>query len=366
MQHSFRRIFLTICLTSSLLFPALAHAAKKFVLSSYYVVSPQHEQLSKVAAQFEVLRRGKDLYEIYVPQHQARHFRTLLPQARLVYRDIREELNQQLSQISAYQGGYRSYDEVVALLKKIETEHAAIAQLEIIGKTGQRTPLYALKLSDNVQQEESGEKPLMITAATHGDELLSTEVFLSLIEELVAGYEQDSRLKKILDQHALYLIPVANPDGFIHRERYDNGVDPNRDFPYPNDPNHQSIPSVQAIINFAHKHQVEGVMDFHNYGSVILYPWGYTWSKINDPAMAARLDEITAAMAAENGFDRGQISRRMYLTFGSSADYYLWKLKAVALGVEIGTNSKAPHPREIPRFVNEAREMTWRFIESFQ
>jgi hypothetical protein len=366
MRNSLQRIVFAVCFVGSALLPALAHAEKSFILSSYHVVSADREQLTKVAEHFEVIRRANDRYEIYVPLHQTRVFRSLLPQARLIHRDIRHELNSQLLSLSTYSNGYHTYEEVVSLLKELQARHPNIARLEVYGNTGQGTPLYALKLSDNVQSEESHEKNLMITAATHGDELLSTEVFLHLITELVAGYPQEPRLKKLIDQNALHLIPVVNPDGFISRERYADGVDPNRDFPYPGNPHHTSIPTVAALISFAHKYRVEGVMDIHNYGGLILYPWGYNWSPINDPAMMQKIDQITKAMAAQNGYDIGQISRVMFFPKGCSSDYYYWKLNAVALGVEIGANSKAPPPHEIPQYVDDAREMTWRFIESFE
>ena len=69
-------------------------------------------------------------------------------------------------------------------------------------------------------------------------------------------------------------------------------------------------------------------------------------------------------MAETNGYAVGQISRIIYIAQGSSADYYHWETGSLSYGIELAT-SKAPETSAIPQVVDEAREMTWRFVEHF-
>jgi hypothetical protein len=76
-------------------------------------------------------------------------------------------------------------------------------------------------------------------------------------------------------------------------------------------------------------------------------------------------DTLADKLAEGNGYAHGPIATTIYVAKGSSADYYYWKHKTTAFAVELTTN-KAPAVSQIPNVVNEAREMTWGFLEHFQ
>jgi hypothetical protein len=134
-------------------------------------------------------------------------------------------------------------------------------------------------------------------------------------------------------------------------------------YPWPNDPEKESVKSIANLIAFFSGRNFVGSMDFHAYGKLVMYPWAFTRDAPdrNDELV---FDNLGQTMAAQNSYTYGQISRVIYVAQGSSADYYYWKSKSLSYGIEIA-NSKAPNSAEIPRVLEEVREMTLKFIEHF-
>ena len=67
---------------------------------------------------------------------------------------------------------------------------------------------------------------------------------------------------------------------------------------------------------------------------MVVYP-----KPIEDSGDEARFDEIAAAMADENGYSYGQISRVIYTAEGSSSDYFYWRHKSLSIAIELGQSS---------------------------
>ncbi|MEK6554849.1 MAG: M14 family zinc carboxypeptidase [Bdellovibrionota bacterium] len=335
------------------------------VLSSYRVYNLPDETLKTVASKFEITRRLNDKvntgFEVIVPVSQRRAFLELAPEALLVERDISLEV-MNVKFLSGIENGYKSFEQVMEQLYQLTQSHPDIAQLIEYGKTPNGHPLVALKLSDNVATDED-EPELMLTAATHGDEIITTEILLNLIDQLVAGYKVDPRLTKMIETREIYFIPVVNADGFVKVQRYDGMSDPNRSYPYPENPTARPTPSINALINFFNSRNFAGSIDFHAYGEMIMYPWAYTYAQVENKDMAI-FNPLTQKMAQTNSYKYGPISKVIYVAKGSSADYYYWQKRTIAIAIEVG-HSKAPHPSQIPSYTAEQAEATWRFIESF-
>ena len=58
-----------------------------------------------------------------------------------------------------------------------------------------------------------GEKEMVITGATHGSEIITTDFILTLMEEMT---KEDGKFKNInLDEFTFHIIPVLNPEGYV-------------------------------------------------------------------------------------------------------------------------------------------------------
>jgi len=367
----FMAIFIFTVSTSS-----WATAAKNHpILSSYRVHNISAFTLQKIAAQYEISGHSQPLdYEVVVPKSEAAQFLRLAPQAQLLDPDMRASIQEKLAlyhsnfsfkNLAANTSPrYHSFAEVQSWLKNIEATHPQFAKVTPYGTSREGRPLLALRLTENIQQTPAGSKPeLMITAATHGDELITVEVLMNLVDQIVMGQSTNARLASLIAKHDIYFIPVVNPDGFADTDRYDNGIDPNRSYPYPGHENKRPTASIAGLIQFFHSHKFAGSIDFHAFSELVMYPWGYTHAPI-EKSIGEYFNKLTASMAQTNGYTYGPIADVIYIAPGSSCDYYFWKNHTIALGIEIG-QSKIPDPTEFQTYFDSQTESTWRFIESF-
>lgn len=325
-----------------------------------YEVSVNPMRMNQIAESFEVVKKKGSSYEVYVKEEDLAKFLSLAPHAKLLLKNIQAEYKSQdfISQLNLSK--YRTFSDVERDLGLLAEKYKDLATLETYGKTKEGRKLYALKVSTSKSQN----KPqLMITAATHGDELITVEVLFALMNELLAGYGQDSRLTKMLDGRDLFFIPVVSPDSFEARERYVQGIDPNRSFPWPLNTANKPLDCIQALMDFSQAHNFSGSLDLHAYGKLVMFPWGHTK---NAPSAKDEVlfKDLVSSMARENQYTAGQISTTIYVAKGSSADYFYWQKNTQAIAAELG-NQKVPPFNNIPKIVTEAREMMWTFFEHF-
>ncbi|TET73070.1 MAG: hypothetical protein E3J44_01630 [Candidatus Aminicenantes bacterium] len=251
-------------------------------------------------------------------------------------------------------GRYHSYAELERELLALQDSYSHIARVIDLGDSLEGRNIYALKISDNVYQDEQ-EAELFFVGCHHAREWISVEVPFLLGKYLVENYETNSQVKDLVDQCEIWIVPLLNPDGLeysIHFYRYwrknrrDNGdgsfgVDPNRNYsynwgldnegssPFPSSNVYRgtsafSEPETQVIRDLFAERNFQAVISYHNYSQVILYPWGYT----NQPTAEDQLlDQIAADMSgliqSVNGniYEYGQAGADLYLTNGDMIDW---------------------------------------------
>lgn len=342
-----KKCFLTLCLV---LISNVAFSAEKI---RSYQVSVNPLQMNKIAKEFEVVKKLKTGFEVYVLEEDVERFLKLAPKATLLEKNIHIEVTDKAIE------NYRNFSNVEQDLKTMAKNFPSITTLETYGVTKQGRNLYVLKISTGGENKPK----LMLTAATHGDELITTEVLFSLTNELLSGYGKDARVTKILDSRDLYIIPVVSPDSFEARERYVQRKDPNRSYPWPENEKNPTVDVIEAMMNYTNKMKFTGSIDLHAYGKLVMYPWAFT-RKAPTESDVLGFKDLVRTMAKDNQYDVGQISTTIYVAEGSSCDYFYWKSGTRAIAVEIG-REKIPHASKIPAIVKESREMVWSFLEYF-
>jgi carboxypeptidase T len=251
-------------------------------------------------------------------------------------------------------GRYHSYAELERDLLTLQNSYAHIARVIDLGDSLEGRNIYALKISDNVYQDEQ-EAELFFVGCHHAREWISVEVPFLLGKYLVENYETNSQVRDLVDQCEIWIVPLLNPDGLeysIHFYRYwrknrrDNGdgsfgVDLNRNYSYNwgldnqgsspftfsdvyRGPSAFSEPETQIIRDLFSERNFQAVISYHNYSQVILYPWGYT----NQPTAEEQLlDQIAADMSmliqSVNGtvYEYGQAGADLYITNGDMNDW---------------------------------------------
>lgn len=352
---------LAFALTAFLALAPLASRAASPVVSSYLLTDTDPAHLAVIGKLFEIEHRSTrdGGFEVEVPAEQANVLLALAPNARLLNADVAKAIRAKLQRYALNSAeGYHSFDQVQAWMHASATTNRDLVTVSDYGASGEGRKLTVMHVGTAASR---GKPVVMITASTHGDELITTEVLMDLVDKLVNGYGKDARLTKLVDSHDLYFVPVVNPDGFTQTNRYDGDADPNRSYPYPGHEDAKPTPSIAGVMQLFHSLDVKASIDFHAYGEMIMYPWAYT----HDPIPQAdhdRFDALTKQMADANHYVYGPISDVIYVAPGSSADYYYWKKGSTSLGIEMGQD-KVPDPSEFPAYFASQEESTWRFLE---
>ncbi len=338
-------------------FSLTAQSEEQEIILSYKVKT-HPLQMMKIASQFEVVKKLSDGFEVYVLRKDLNQFLKLAPQATLLKSNIHSQSIEKASQ------QYRKFADVENDLKSLNQRFPNFTSLENYGKSKEGRNLYVLKIKNISRNQVS--KKILLTAATHGDELITTEVLFILTMELLEGLNKnDPRFLKMVEGKELSIIPVVSPDSFERRNRYVQNVDPNRSYPWPDSPNNKSVDVISALMDLFQRENYSATLDMHAYGRLVMYPWGYTRTpppQSDEVVMKDMVESMAKNTAGDTSYEAGQISTTIYVAKGSSADYYYWKNKSKALAIEIG-QEKVPNFKEIPKIVLEVKEMIWTFIE---
>lgn len=127
--------------------------------------------------------------------------------------------------------GYPSFEDIEGALFFLAEQYPAITRLESLGTSVEGRDLWALLITDFPDIEED-EPEFKYVSTMHGDEPLGTVLCLRLAERLLSGYNGEERIRWLVDETAIWIVPLMNPDGYAGGMRMNaNGRDLNRDFP---------------------------------------------------------------------------------------------------------------------------------------
>ncbi len=199
---------------------------------------------------------------------------------------------------------FHRYDEIIAYLEQLVSDHPKLASLIELGRTVQGREIRGIRIAGPDVTEFS---PAVIYFSTvHAREWITTSINPYLATHLLENYGTNQQVTDLVNRVEWLLVPVANPDGYEYtrstarlwrKNRRDNGngtfgVDINRNWgwawggigssgntnseiyrgPYP-----FSEPETLALRDLFLQHpNVRAQLDIHSYGQLILWPWGYT------------------------------------------------------------------------------------------
>ena len=216
---------------------------------------------------------------------------------------------------------YRDFDDpargVAAYLRALAAGHANVA-VESIGASWQGRPILAVKVGP---AGDSPARPNVLFVATyHAREWAATEVALRLVAFLADSLPARPGGAALLASRDVWVIPVANPDGYEYtftaerlwrKNRRVNGdgtfgVDLNRNhagfFAFDDDgsspvpssdlyrgPSAESEPETRAIALFHRAHPPVTGLSYHTYAAALLYPWSHAFGTFagDQPIFAA-------------------------------------------------------------------------------
>jgi len=203
--------------------------------------------------------------------------------------------------------------------------------------------LYAVRISDNVSQEED-EPAVLIVSCHHAREIVTPVHALYAIEQFTTLYGTDPQITAAVDNNEIWIAPVWNPDGYTYVFDVDNmwrknrhvfptgtGVDQNRNYPFgwdngcsgSTDPSSETYkgPSAgseietQTMMAWSEDQRFAKILDYHSYGREAL--WAYAcWTHPFDNY----LRQEAVALATASGYG-GSVRAP-----SADGEHYQWQL----------------------------------------
>ncbi|MGW8635568.1 M14 family zinc carboxypeptidase [Streptomyces sp. NPDC055793] len=259
----------------------------------------------------------------------------------------------------AADGVFRPYSGSGGLREEIlrtARQNPRLTKVVSIGRTVNGQDILALKLTKNAKESKDGSKPSVLYMSNqHAREWITPEMTRRLMHHYLDKYDEDRRIRKLVDSTELWFLLSANPDGYDYTfENTDNrlwrknlrdnngdgalgagdGVDLNRNFAYkwgyddegssPN-PTSQtyrgagpnSEPETKALDRFQKRIGFTYGINYHSAAELLLY--GVGWQVATDTPD----DVLYEALAGtpENSAIPGyhpQVSSELYTTNGEA------------------------------------------------
>jgi hypothetical protein len=311
---------------------------------------------------------------------------------------------------------YYTYDEMTYLFQNLSNAYPEIMALESIGKTYEGRDIWLVKLSDNVETNEN-EPGVLLMGAHHGNEKPSFEVLIYFIkyatevyfknnidddndgyvnEDIIDGFDNDEdglidedpsedRLRDVINNTQIYLIPMVSPDGVEANTRKNcapnygpfgfsdtitsYGVNLNRNYGYkwylyfilPFNYNF-FINSIDTSYNYKGEHpfsenETIAVRDFvvendisislsyHSYSEILLYPWSYTSRKNPDEALFLSIAKNISKINKYYIYNGGDYLIPRYAgTIGTSEDWLYGVRGIISYTVELCPERNPSNP----------------------
>ncbi len=113
-----------------------------------------------------------------------------------------------------YEYRYHTYAERQALLEAWVAAHPELARLESLGPSQTGTmDIWAVEITNRATGPASEKPAAYFDGNQHDSEVMAGEVALHLVWWLLTRYGSDPEVTELLDTRAVYIIPVANPEG---------------------------------------------------------------------------------------------------------------------------------------------------------
>lgn len=255
-------------------------------------------------------------------------------------------------------------------------------------------PIYHTVIT-NSMVDNPEKKQILYTALHHAREPLSLGQMLFFMHHLLENYETDLTIKSLLDRYELHFVPCINPDGYLYNESLyeyndaadfhtfgfwrknmrdnnwdgvfdedDDGVDLNRNYGY--NWGHDDLgssdtpssfvyrgtegfsePETQAIKWLCEQNNYISALNYHSYGNLLLFPWGYETIQVPDSLEFCILSDV---YTSENQYVANVPGSILYNVNGYSDDWMYGeqetKNKILAFSPEVGHESYGFYPPE--------------------
>jgi carboxypeptidase T len=299
-------------------------------------------------------------------------------------------------------GGFFTYAQIQAHLDNMFNLYPSLIKQKIALPINsiEGRPVYWLKISDNPNVDEN-EPELLYTAVHHAREPASVAQLIMYMYYLLENYATNPEVQYLVNNSEMYFVPLVNPDGYVYNQttnpngggmwrknRRNNGdgtygIDLNRNYGYNwgydnsgSSPNTNSDtyrgtaafsePETQNLRDFCNLHQFKLCLNYHTYGNLLIYPWGY-----GNPAYtpdSAQFTEYGSHLTTYNKYAFGTAIQTVLYTANGISDDWMYgeqntKPKIFAMTPEAGMSDEGFWPPQ-NRIIAICKENIWQNLHA--
>ncbi|XP_033883101.3 carboxypeptidase A1-like [Acipenser ruthenus] len=303
--------------------------------------------------------------DIRVPFSNVQAVKVLLESSNIQYSvlidDVQAVLDEEQQELEVNQGrerltksfnfaAYHKLETIYEWMDTLVAQYPNLVSKVNIGSTYEGRPMYVLKFSTGGNNRPA----IWIDTGIHSREWVTQATGVWTANKIATEYGSDSSITTLLNSMDVFLLILANPDGYAFTHSNNRmwrktrsktsgsciGVDPNRNWDagfsgpgasnYPcsdsyHGPFAESEVEVKNIVNFIKQHgQIKSFISVHSYSQLLMVPYGYTCNK---PADYQELENVgkSAASALKSlygtSYQVGNICDIIYPASGGSIDW---------------------------------------------
>eukprot|EP00835_Amoeboradix_gromovi_P006258 NODE_704_length_4999_cov_0.292653.p3 type:complete len:390 gc:universal NODE_704_length_4999_cov_0.292653:584-1753(+) len=243
--------------------------------------------------------------------------------------------------LSSFFSDFNDIDSIISFYDQLKAEYPQFVKKVNFGKSVLNRDMVAYHITSSSSRPK---KQVMLMSLIHAREWLSAPVVAYTVLNMI----QDN--SNLLDLLELVVVPVANPDGYVHtwtKDRYwrknlgsNGGVDLNRNFDIKwsekggastnprsdayRGPFAFSEPETVNLRNYyASLKTVVGAIDFHCFSQLILRPLGYVGISEHESVLKELGDKMSKAIFSVDKKNYKSVRIiDLYMATGSGIDYF--------------------------------------------
>lgn len=352
-------------------------------------------------------QRGGNYVEIVLTNQEIKVLENLDIKHKVVRKDLQKKYREELAKLdgsfvldcglqnftTGSMNGYHTYSDMVSQIELMEQLYPEITDISIIGQSFENRAIWSVKISDNVDTDESNQEGVVYyDALTHAREPISLEATLYYMWWLLENYNSDPEATYLINNREIYFVPVVNPDGYVFNEMTNPGgggfwrknrrasgnncfgVDLNRNYGFgyglnsgsSSDPCSNtyrgegafSEPESAAVKDFVASINPAIAFSIHTFGDVFLSPFGYADTLAEYDVYA----EFVSEFIPEDYKGYGTTAKMLGYTSSGTTRDYLHSEGIYAWTPEIGSQFWEPPTNICPlsqEFLKPMKYLSW-------
>ncbi len=370
------QILLTLTAAVSLLSANPVHQQVRV----FYSDPADLQQIQALGIPLDHVRTKKNIFiELTATREQVAELKSTGFQIEIIHENLTEfyqsRFNPDLKRDGGFElgsmGGNYTLAEYEAELDSLHLLYPDIvSEKESIGQSVEGRDIWMVKISDNVDQDESEDEPqVLYTGVTHAREPLGMMNLIYFIYNLCENYGVDLDVSYLVDNREMWFIPIINPDGYYYNEFIEpngggmhrknrqpacdgnEGIDLNRNYSYnwggdwgsSGDASSEvyrgefefSEPETQAVRDFIMSKDFKNVLHYHSYSDLLIHSYG-SGDYPAEPDLTY-LREVGAEMTKYNNYEVGTGPETVgYMVNGDAVDWSYGDQGLIAYTPEIG------------------------------